>query len=263
MTIPDNQKKRVKRSKLPKVTKVKTERSNLDVFLLREKLDINDYSLIEQAFIHSSFINEIPPKKNLQRKKKNLHIDNQRLEFLGDAILDIVIKEYLYLFCPQADEGELSQLTGILVSQSSLAKLARKMKLNQLLILGKGERKNQGHHNSSNLADAFEALCGAIFLDQGYALIQKKIIHWYGDMLSEKSLRQLQKKDYKSLLQEYLQERGLTLPEYHLEQADLNKPEFSIRIKIDNNFYGKGIGKNRRIAEQSAAKKTMFQLART
>ncbi len=181
---------------------------------------------------------------------------NERLEFLGDAILDLVISAEIYALKPEASEGDLSRVRAHLVNDTALAKLAVEFDLGSHLVLGEGERKSGGHRRESILADALEALFGAIYLDSGYDNAKTVIKHCFAGQLAElpdaESLR-----DPKTRLQEWLQARGRALPEYALDSVSgkAHKQHFEVTCSLsDAAKTARGEGSSRRRAEQAAAR---------
>lgn len=188
--------------------------------------------------------------------------NNERLEFLGDAVLDTVISEIVFEACPEAQEGDLSRLRSALVKDSALADLANDLGVGQWIILGPGEKKSGGHRRASILADALEALFGAVYLDAGFGTAAAVIRTAYGNRILEmpdpEGLR-----DPKTRLQEYLQSRRLSLPEYEISEVTgkAHKQKFSVAClltELDLNTLG--IGSSRREAEQVAARKMLAQI---
>ncbi|MEO1201240.1 MAG: ribonuclease III [Pseudomonadota bacterium] len=188
---------------------------------------------------------------------------NERLEFLGDAVLDFVISDHVYRAMPDADEGDLSRLRASLVKDTTLAELARELDVGQHLILGGGEQKSGGHRRGSILADALEALFGAVFLDAGYESAKTVIEAVYGDRL--KALpdpREL--RDPKTRLQEWLQGRGLKLPDYELlgVSGQAHRQRFEVRCAVpETDTVTEGHGTSRRGAEQQAAERMLAELS--
>lgn len=186
--------------------------------------------------------------------------NNERLEFLGDAILGSVIAAELYARYPQAREGQLSRLRSSLVRRETLAGLARELGIGRHMNLGAGERKSGGHHRGSILADALEALFGAIYLDGGFASCQDCILSLFGTILDQPpdpdSL-----KDPKTRLQEYLQARQLALPEYAVldVSGDAHAQSFRVSCTVDaaEVMVTDGLARSRRHAEQDAAEKML------
>jgi len=188
--------------------------------------------------------------------------NNERLEFLGDSVLNLVISSRLYEVHPEAQEGDLSRMRARLVRGVSLTELASSIGLGKHLNLGEGEMKSGGFRRASILADAFEALIGAIFLDGGYAACQTEILRLFDPLIKDlPDVEQL--KDAKTRLQEWLQARGRPLPEYRLmreEGADHAK-KFHIQCKISDDANSvEAVGDSRRKAEQAAAGKILEHL---
>lgn len=188
--------------------------------------------------------------------------NNERLEFLGDSVLNLVISSRLYEVHPEAQEGDLSRMRARLVRGVTLTELASSIGLGKYLNLGEGEMKSGGFRRASILADAFEALIGAIFLDGGYSACQIEILRLFDPLIEDlPDVEQL--KDAKTRLQEWLQARGRPLPEYRLmreEGADHAK-KFHIQCKISDDANSvEAVGDSRRKAEQAAAGKILEHL---
>lgn len=180
---------------------------------------------------------------------------NERLEFLGDAVVNFVIAEILYQQFPLATEGELSRYRAALVNRDTLADLAKEFSLGQYLFLGTGEQRSGGHERHSILSCAMEALIGAVYLDGGYDCICEKIKEWYAPWLQSLSSAESHK-DPKTLLQEYLQSRRLSLPTYKVETiaGEAHKQLFTVSCQVDGiTEITRGTGTSRRRAEQDAA----------
>ncbi|MEH6577618.1 MAG: ribonuclease III [Amphritea sp.] len=206
----------------------------------------DDESLAELAVTHRS------------HGKKN----NERLEFLGDSILNFIIAEALYARFPEAQEGQLSRLRAQLVKGETLAELAREMKLGDYLKLGSGELKSGGYRRGSILADAVEAIIGAIYLDSEMDTCRGYVLAWYQTRLDQTSLQDT-KKDSKTRLQEFLQSRRAPLPEYELisVEGEAHKQTFHIRCNVNLLQQAtEGVGGSRRQAEQEAAKQALLAL---
>ncbi len=180
---------------------------------------------------------------------------NERLEFLGDAVLDFVISDAVYHRRPDADEGDLSRLRASLVNDKALAELSSSLGMGEYIKLGGGEKKTGGHRRSSILADALEALFGAVYLDRGFAAAEKIILHVYAERLTKLPDSE-DLKDSKTRLQEFLQGRGHALPEYSVVDI-AGKPHrrsFTVACKaIELDLEASGTGSSRRVAEQVAA----------
>ncbi len=189
---------------------------------------------------------------------------NERLEFLGDAILDLVISAEIYAAKPDASEGDLSRLRAYLVNDKSLARLARELGIGEHLVLGEGERKSGGHRRESILADALEALFGAVFLDSGFEASRGLILHCFAARLADlPDVEEL--RDSKTRLQERLQARGKSLPEYRLEAVTgkAHQQKFEVKCVVgDDDLMTLGEGTSRRRAEQDAARRMLEELSR-
>ncbi len=187
------------------------------------------------------------------RSKGSQH--NERLEFLGDSIINCIIAEALYLQFPEATEGELSRWRAVLVNRDSLGDLARQFELGTYLYLGPGELKSGGGQRQSILSCAMEAIVGAMYLDGGFELTRETVLQWYRALLYSLSSA-ASHKDPKTLLQEYLQAKHLPLPLYQIEKIEgaAHKQIFIISCTIEG-FHQKtqGRGTSRRRAEQAAA----------
>jgi ribonuclease-3 len=190
---------------------------------------------------------------------------NERMEFLGDSILGCVIAKYLYSNYPQLSEGELSRLRSNLVREETLATLAQQLDLGSHLRLGEGELKSGGFRRPSILADALEALFGAILLDSGFSEAEQAVLNLYVPYL-EKVDVQTQGKDAKTLLQEYLQGKRIPLPIYTIiaMQGEAHEQSFQVECAIPSlKISTRGAGTSRRNAEQQAAQAAYQQLPAT
>ncbi len=180
---------------------------------------------------------------------------NERLEFLGDSVLNCTIAKYLYDTYPDLPEGDLSRLRSNLVNQQALSILAQQLQLGEMLLLGEGERKSAGFRRPSILADALEALIGAVFLDAGFAAAEKVVLGLYVPFIQQADVSSLGK-DSKTLLQEYLQSRKLALPKYSViaTRGEAHEQLFQVECEIAQmQLSTRGEGSSRRIAEQAAA----------
>ena len=188
---------------------------------------------------------------------------NERLEFLGDSILSLVIAEVLYHRFPNVSEGDMSRMRATLVREKTLAELAREFVLGDYLILGPGELKSGGYRRESILADTVEALIGAIYLDTNLEGISTLLLNWYNERLD--SIRPgVEQKDPKTRLQEFLQGRRRPLPTYAVTdvKGEAHNQQFTVECVIDDvEAAFVGIGSSRRKAEQAAAEKALEQLA--
>ncbi len=187
---------------------------------------------------------------------------NERLEFLGDSILSLVIAETLYQRFPDVSEGDMSRMRATLVREKTLAELAREFDLGEYLILGPGELKSGGFRRESILADTVEAIIGAIYLDAGMDAIRQLLLNWYAQRLEE--IRPgAEQKDPKTRLQEFLQGRRRPLPSYVVVKVkgEAHNQEFTVQCEIEGVTPSVvGVGSSRRKAEQAAAEKALEQL---
>lgn len=187
---------------------------------------------------------------------------NERLEFLGDALIGLFVAEALYARWPKADEGALTRARSELVRESSLAAIARSMDLGGALILGPGEMKSGGHRRDSILSDALEALAGAIYLDGGHEACRQAVMPWFAQAIDELPAGKVEK-DAKTRLQEWLQARQRSLPLYEAvsESGDDHAKVFLVRCRLtDADLSAEGEGVSRRTAEQAAAEGVLQQL---
>jgi ribonuclease-3 len=208
-------------------------------------LPVRDFDLLEQALVHSSWLHEHPEAARGH---------NERLEFLGDAVVNLTISEALYARHPDEDEGALSARRAAIVSTAGLARLAGRIGLGADLLLGEGESQRSGRRRPSLLASSFEALTGALYLDLGYDVVHAWLV---GLAAPELALEEpiLTLKSPKSRLQEYTQRRSGDRPEYRLLEATGPDHEKSFRIEVwvGGEMLGVGEGSSRRIAETAAA----------
>jgi ribonuclease III len=190
---------------------------------------------------------------------------NERLEFLGDSVLNCTIAKYLFDTYPDLPEGDLSRLRSNLVNQQTLAILAQQLNLGEQLQLGEGERKSAGHRRPSILADGLEALFGAVLLDADFTAAEKVILGLYVPFIARTDLKMLGK-DAKTLLQENLQGRKLALPQYNVTeiQGEAHAQTFVVSCEIAQlGLTTQGEGASRRIAEQIAAERAFQQIKET
>ncbi|HXY95720.1 MAG TPA: ribonuclease III [Steroidobacteraceae bacterium] len=188
--------------------------------------------------------------------------NNERLEFLGDAVLNLVIADLLYRSFPRATEGDLSRLRARVVSREPLADVAAHLRLGEVLQLGSGELKSGGFRRQSILADAFEAVCGALFLDGGLAVAAEAITRLLGPRIAALP-EPATLKDAKTRLQEYLQSRSLTLPHYEVERVEGEPHAQVFRVSCEVAALGRrvhGGGSSRRRAEQEAAARMLREI---
>ena len=218
-----------------------------DLQVLQEKLihAFSDVKLLEKALTHRSAGT----------------VNNERFEFLGDAVLGQVIALELFHRHPDAREGQLSRMRSALVNREMLAKLANELELPKFVRLGIGERKSGGQYRESILADTMEAIIGSIYLDAGFSACRQCILHWYANLFDELVVS-IPIKDAKSKLQEWLQARHLPLPEYLARTTgEAHAQTFYVTCKVKGlDIMSQGESTSRRKAEQQAAQRFLDQL---
>ncbi|HLA04288.1 MAG TPA: ribonuclease III [Patescibacteria group bacterium] len=225
--------------------------NNLDILQKKIGISFSDKTLLNTAFVHRSYLNE---------HKKYKGPSNERLEFLGDAALSIVVSSFLYEKLPNEPEGKLTTSRAALVRTETLAKIAKSLSLGKHLVLSKGEEDTGGRENPSILANTFEALVGAIYLDQG--------IDRVGDFLKKtvisnwKSLIETAVPDNKSRLQEFVQRKYHVSPIYKLISSwgPDHARQFEIGVFISEKNMGRGTGNNKQSAAQNAARDALTRL---
>lgn len=216
-------------------------------------VSFNDLSLLEQALVHGSYINENPGVARTS---------NERLEFLGDAVLDLIVAEKLYQDFPQFSEGEMTKLRSALVRRDALFHMARTIELGDYLYMGKGEVASGGRYKPANLAGALEAVIAAIYLDQGLAATASFVLR-----LLDKELQKVVsggiEVDYKSRLQELIQARQQQAPTYHVIEAvgPAHDRRFIIEVRVGGVVLGRGSGKGKKKAEAEAARAALQQIS--
>ena len=226
-----------------------------DLTSLEKKLDFTfeTRALLEQALVHSSYVNENPGFTAGH---------NERLEFLGDAILGFVVAEKLYRNFPESSEGDMTKLRAAVVRGETLVRVAKEAGLGEYLYLGKGEEASGGRHKPANLAGAMEAVIAAVFLDQGLAAAKKFVLRWFAKEL-RKSVKRGTVADYKSRLQELLQSLQKSAPSYYL--ADATGPDhdksFTVEVRTGDTILGTGSGKSKKAAEMEAARSALERLS--
>lgn len=206
-------------------------------------ITFQDTNLLEQALTHRSWVNE---------NAQNLGT-NERLEFLGDAILEFLVSKEIYRRFPNEEEGYLTALRANLVNTKNLAEVATKLEIGKLIKLSKGEEDGGGRLNSSLLADTVEAIIGALFLDQGIEAAEKFVKE--NILIDADKKASLPLKDPKSLLQEKVQAKNLPAPKYQVisENGPDHNKEFTIEVVVNGKSVAKGLGKSKSEAEQDAA----------
>lgn len=224
--------------------------TNQKIEVLSQKLGLCflDLELIKRAFIHRSYLNETKTKI----------VSNERLEFLGDSILSFLVSEYLFKKYYACSEGELTNLRSSIVKTKTLADAARQLELGSLLYLSKGEEESDGRNNTSILADTFEALLGAVFLDLGLPGVLK-ILNYSLFPLLAKILSEKLYKDAKSVFQEYVQEETKVSPNYKVisEKGPDHSKTFTVGVYVGKKLLGTGEGKSKQEGEMKAAEKAL------
>lgn len=221
-------------------------------FLQKEKIPFHNLSLYREAFTHASYANEA------HRKRKNY----ERLEFMGDAVLQLYVSEFLFKLFPDVPEGTLTTLRSKLVREESLARFARELNLGECIYLGIGEEKSGGRDRDSVLANVYEAFIGALYLDCGkdhvLKILEETIFKHVNDLDYEDIT------DYKTTLQELIQADQRRTVTYELLKASgpANAPEFEMAVVMDNMKLGVGKGASKKKAEQQAAKDALKKLAK-
>lgn len=226
----------------------KERREELKGFLKKNKIFLEDYELINMSLTHPSYFAE-------RSSQRNQH--NQRLEFLGDAVVGLVIADYLYEKFPDKNEGALTKMRAAVVCKGALAAAARKIKLGDYLLLGRGELLGGGRDRSSNLADAWEALCGAIYLEKGLDYPRDFIVSSLKetlDLVSEGNFG-----DYKTRLQEIIQKESNQELEYVIlsERGPDHDKTFEAGLLLNSKLISQGNGKTKKEAEQEAARQAL------
>ncbi|RDE28088.1 ribonuclease III [Parageobacillus thermoglucosidasius] len=224
--------------------KFKELQKKIGIFFTNEKLLI-------QAFTHSSYVNE---------HRKRPHEDNERLEFLGDAVLELTVSQYLFKKFPHMSEGELTKLRAAIVCEPSLVKFANALSFGELVLLGKGEELTGGRTRPALLADVFEAFIGALYLDQGMDAVMQFLGQTIFPKIDEGAFSHVM--DFKSQLQELVQRDGIGVLEYSIleEKGPAHNKEFVSRVSLNGQELGIGVGKSKKEAEQHAAQMALQKL---
>jgi len=225
---------------------------NRDLRELEQRLGIEfrDRKLLAQAFTHSSYVNE--------NRGKAMH--NERLEFLGDAVLELCVSDYLYHRYPKRTEGELTKLRASIVCEPSLVDFAHALEFGSYVLLGKGEEITGGRSRPALLADVFEAFIGALYLDQGIAAVRSILDSVVYPTITH--IEQPQFSDYKTRLQEYVQQHALGELEYRIvdEQGPAHDKHFVSEVYMNGRDLGRGSGRTKKEAEQQAAAEALTVL---
>lgn len=213
------------------------------------KIELADKDLLKNAFIHRSYLNEHPEEKLP---------NNERLEFLGDSVLSFVVSEHLYNEYPDHPEGDLTNFRASLVNAKALSVIAKELKLGEYLLLSRGEEASGGRNRQYLLANTFEALLGAIYLDRGIdvasTFVHEQVLPYLPNIIESKTY-----KDFKSLLQEQSQEKKGATPTYKVltEVGPDHAKTFTMGVYLNDTLLAQGIGQSKQEAEQEAAKKAL------
>lgn len=201
-----------------------------------------DLHLLDVALTHPSYAME-----------HQLDADNQRLEFLGDAVVDLIMGEYLFSTFPKDDEGKLTKMRASLVCEEALAEAAKKLELNKYLLLGRGEETSGGAMRPSNLADAWEAMCGAIYLSAGIDVLKPVLVKYLENAIT--MVKGGYYGDYKTRLQEYIQQEPDHTITYELLETlgPAHDRDFHVEVQVDGVARGHGWGKSKKLAQREAA----------
>ena len=210
----------------------------------------NDRRLLALAFVHRSFVNE----------NREITAHNERLEFLGDSILGLLIADYLYRYLPETPEGDLSFLRSRLVEASSCCQYIQQLGVEEFLLMGKGERMNDGRGRDSILSDLFEAVIGAIFLDGGLEAAQRFLFSNFSSQVN--AILKTPVNNWKALLQDYCQKKHQKPPDYQVvgESGPDHSKIFKVAVFCDGKKAGVGSGSSKKEAQQAAAEQAMEQL---
>ncbi|WP_046175085.1 ribonuclease III [Domibacillus indicus] len=230
-----------------------SERKNAEFKAFQEKIGIvfRNESLLKQAFTHSSYVNE-------HRRKP--YEDNERLEFLGDAVLELTVSQFLYKTYPIMSEGELTKLRAAVVCEPSLVTFANELEFGRLILLGKGEEMTGGRMRPALLADVFEAYIGALYLDQGMEEVIPFLEKYVFPKISAGAFSHVM--DFKSQLQEYVQRELKGAPSYQIleEKGPAHSKEFITEVSLNGTVLGTGSGRSKKEAEQFAARMALEHL---
>ena len=228
---------------------------HLDIQVIENILQykFREKDLLLTAFKHSSY---------LPITKEKYHKSNERLEFLGDAVLDLVVTEFLYISMPKRSEGELSKIKSVLVSRNVLAEVVASLELGSHLMVNRGEEKTGGKKRPSNLANLYEAILGAVYLDGGLKKAKSFIEH---TLLSrhERLINHQNFINYKSILLEYIQSMGPGSPNYDLvkESGPDHEKKFIMNVCVGEGQVAQGEGRTKKLAEQAAARNLLKKIA--
>ena len=222
-------------------------------FCASQNIQMHDLELLEMALTHTSYAHEA------KQTPKPQH--NERIEFLGDSVLSVIVSTYMYKNFPELAEGQLTKLRAHLVCEGSLYTFAKKLGLGELLLLGRGEELSGGRERPSILADAFESVLGAIYLDQGFAVAQSYLLNMMQEEIDYVCSHGIYT-DYKTRLQEYLQQHGDVDISYQLlgSSGPEHNKIFTSEVLLEGRVIGEGQGRTKKDSEQHAAQQALAQL---
>jgi ribonuclease III len=230
------------------------KQTDLSIFEQKILYKFNEINNLEEALSHSSFVNE--------QDDANIK-DNERFEFLGDAVLNLVVGHILMQRYPDLNEGDLSRMRAGLVNESQLATIARAIDLGSFLRLGRGEIQTNGREKNSILADTFEAVIAAVYIDGGFDEAFKMVENHFSDLLNSIGAL-LHNYDYKSRIQELVQESHKIIPQYRVLQESGPDHDKTFNVQLDvREVRTEGIGKSKKMAEQDAARKALEVLEKS
>ncbi len=228
--------------RLPSVSQER--KKELLLFEKQAGIRFRKIDFLNLAFCHRSYANETLTATD----------NNEKLEFLGDSVLGVVVSEYLFLNLQDRLEGDLARVKSFVVSEDSLALIAREIKVDNFILIGKGEEFSGGRSKKAILADCLEAIIGAYYLDSGFKPAREFVLRYLVPEIN-KVLEDRHKKDYKTLLQEFVQKQFKTYPRYTTvkKTGPDHDRTFWVEVKVNDTLYGPGKGKNKKEAEQDAA----------
>lgn len=221
-------------------------------FTKEHGLSFSDLRFLNLAFTHTSYANE-----------SKVHVDdNEKLEFLGDSVLGMITAEYLFSSFKDLHEGEFSKIKAIVVSEDSLSEVAMRFALDRFILIGHGEELQGGKKKKAILADAMEAVIAAVYLDQGLDVARQYVLSFIKDQVNLFLSDKVAYKDYKTMLQEFLQKRKKELPLYTVvgHEGPDHAQEFKVEVMVMGKIYGPARGANKKSAEQAAARMALVSL---
>ncbi len=224
----------------------------LSSFLKANGLAFNDLRLLNLAFTHTSYANEC----------RGVSDNNERLEFLGDSVLGMITAEYLFSSFTRFHEGEFSKIKAVVVSEESLSEVALRIGVGDYILIGRGERSQGGNLKKAILADCMEAIIAALYLDQGLDKAKSFVLSFIPGQVEKFLANKLSYKDYKTELQEYLQKRRGKVPKYVLvsQTGPDHDQTFSVTVELGTKVYGPAEGRNKKSAEQAAARMALIAI---